>query len=216
MAEEDTVRVMERTTPYRGYMRLDIYKFRHQVFDRGWSDEVSREVIERGHVVAVLPYDPLRDEVILLEQFRIGAYTAPGMSPWQIECVAGVIEPHQTAEQAALREMEEETGTTVSEIEPIYTYLTSPGFTSESMSMYCGRVDADGVGGVYGLAHEGEYIRVFTATAEEAFRLLDSGRIENGMTIIALLWLRHHRQRLREKWGDTDPEGPLDRPGPAR
>jgi ADP-ribose pyrophosphatase len=96
--------------------------------------------------------------------------------------------------------MEEETGATVGDLEPIHTYLTSPGFTSESISMYCGRVDTDGIGGIYGLAHEGEYIRVFTASSDEAFRLLDSGRIENGMTIIALHWLRHHRARLREKW----------------
>jgi ADP-ribose pyrophosphatase len=200
MAEEDTVQVETRTTPYRGYMRLDIYKFRHRVFDRGWSDDISREVVERGHVVAVMPYDPARDEVVLLEQFRIGAYTSPGMSPWQIECVAGIVEPHQTALDAAAREMEEETGATVGDLEPIHTYLTSPGFTSESICMYCGRVDTDGIGGIYGLAHEGEYIRVFTASSEEAFGLLDSGRIENGMTIIALHWLRHHRARLREKW----------------
>jgi ADP-ribose pyrophosphatase len=202
MSEEDTVQVKTRTTPYRGYMRLDIYKFSHRVFDRGWSDEISREVIERGHVVAVLPYDPARDEVVLLEQFRIGAYTAPGMSPWQIECVAGIVEPHQTPLDAAHREMEEETGAKVDDLQLIHTYLTSPGFTSESICMYCGRVDADGIGGVYGLAHEGEYIRVFTASSEEAFRLLDSGRIENGMTIIALQWLRHHRPRLQEKWAD--------------
>jgi ADP-ribose pyrophosphatase len=203
MGEEDTVQVETRTTPYHGYMRLDIYKFRHRVFDRGWSDDISREVVERGHVVAVLPYDPVRDEVVLLEQFRIGAYTSPGMSPWQIECVAGIIEPHQTTLEAAAREMEEETGArAVGDLEPIHTYLTSPGFTSESICMYCGRVDADGIGDVYGLAHEGEYIRVFTASADEAFRLLDSGRIENGMTIIALQWLRHHRARLLEKWSD--------------
>jgi ADP-ribose pyrophosphatase len=182
-------------------MRIDIYKFRHQVFDRGWSDEISREVLERGHAVAVLPYDPLRDEVVLLEQFRVGAYTAPGMSPWQIECVAGMIEPHQTTEDAARRETEEEAGAVVGDLEPVYTYLTSPGCTSETITMYCGQIDADGVGGVFGLAHEGEYMRVFAVSSDEAFRLLDSGRIENGTTIIALQWLRHHRARLREKWG---------------
>ena len=200
IAKEQTVQVHEHTTPYRGYMQLDIYKFRHRVFDRGWSDDISREVIERGHVVAVLPYDPVRDEVVLLEQFRIGAYTAAGMSPWQIECVAGIIDPGHTTEETAAREMEEETGTVVSDLEPVHTYLTSPGFTSESICMYCGRVDAEGIGGIHGLAHEGEYIRVFTVSPEEAFRLLDSGCIENGMTIIALHWLRHHRARLRGKW----------------
>ena len=206
MADDEVVQVQvevqTRTTPYRGYMRLDIYKLRHQVFDRGWSEEVSREVLERGHAVAVLPYDPGRDEVVLLEQFRIGAYTAPSMSPWQIECVAGMIEPYQTAEQAAVRETEEEAGAAILELEPVHTYLSSPGCTSETIQMFCGRVEADGIGGVFGLAHEGEYIRVFVVPAEEAFRLLDAGRIENGMTIIALQWLRQNRARLREKWGE--------------
>ena len=200
MPEEDTVQVLSRTTPYRGFMRLDIYKFRHQVFDRGWSDEISRELLERGHAVAVIPYDPLRDEVVLLEQFRIGAYSAPGMSPWQIECVAGMIEPHQTNEEAARRETEEEAGAVVLDLEPVHTYLTSPGCKSETIAMYCGRINADGVGGVFGLAHEGEYMRVFAVSSDEAFRLLDTGRIENGTTIIALHWLRHHRARLIEKW----------------
>ena len=206
MADDEVVQVQvevqTRTTPYRGYMRLDIYKLRHQVFDRGWSEEVSREVLERGHAVAVLPYDPGRDEVVLLEQFRIGAYTAPSMSPWQIECAAGMMEPYQTAEQAAVRETEEEAGAAILDLEPVHTYLSSPGCTSETIQMFCGRVEADGIGGVFGLAHEGEYIRVFVVPAEEAFRLLDAGRIENGMTIIALQWLRQNRARLREKWGE--------------
>ena len=202
MADDQMIEVKSRTTPYRGYMRLDIYKLRHQVFGHGWSDEFSREVLERGHCVAVIPYDPVRDEVVLLEQFRIGAYTAPGMSPWQIECVAGVIEPHQTPEQTAIRETEEESGAILMAIEPVYTYLSSPGVTSETLSLYCGRVNAGDLGGIRGLSHEAEYIRVFVVSADEAFRLLDEGRVENSMTIIALQWLRHHRARLREKWLD--------------
>src|SRR5688572_30605466 len=104
------VEVQTRATPYRGYMRVDIYTLRHEVFGRGWSEPMTREVMERGHAAAVLPYDPDCDQVLLIEQFRIGAYTAPGMSPWQIEIVAGIIEPDQTPEQAAARETEEEAG----------------------------------------------------------------------------------------------------------
>ena len=105
---ENNVVVSERTTPYRGYMRLDHYKLRHTIFNGEWSVDLSREVLERGHAVSVLPYDPIRDEVVLIEQFRIGAYTAPKTSPWQIECVAGMIEPHQLAEDTAHRETHRE------------------------------------------------------------------------------------------------------------
>ena len=197
---EDHVQVSERTTPYRGYMRLDHYHLKHKIFDDGWSVNLSREVLERGHAVAVLPYDPHRDEVILIEQFRIGAYTAPETSPWQIECVAGMIEPHQLPEEAAHRETQEETGLRIYDLEPMHNYLSSPGCTSETIRMYCAHVDAEDAGGHHGLAEEGEYIRVFTAPTTEAFEMLDSGRIENGMTIIALQWLRIRRDMLRDKW----------------
>ena len=197
------VQVSERTTPYRGYMRLDVYRLRHHDFNGGWSIDLSREVLERGNAVAVLPYDPDRDEVVLIEQFRIGAYTAPETSPWQIECVAGMIETHHLAEETAHRETEEETGLNLYELVPVHRYLSSPGCTSETIQMYCGRVDAAGGGGRSGVAHEGEYIRVFTVSAEEAFAMLDSGRIENGMTIIALQWLKLNRQRLLDAWLDN-------------
>ena len=197
------VQVSERTTPYRGYMRLDVYRLRHHDFNGGWSIDLSREVLERGNAVAVLPYDPDRDEVVLIEQFRIGAYTAPETSPWQIECVAGMIETHHLAEETAHRETEEETGLNLYELVPVHRYLSSPGCTSETIQMYCGRVDAAGAGGLSGVAHEGEYIRVFTVSAEEAFAMLDSGRIENGMTIIALQWLKLNRQRLLDAWLDN-------------
>jgi ADP-ribose pyrophosphatase len=197
---DDLVQVRERTTPYRGFMRLDHYKLRHRVYDDEWSVDLSREVLERGHAVSVLPYDPMRDEVVLIEQFRIGAYTAPETSPWQIECVAGMIEPHQLKEETAHRETEEETGLRIFELEPMHTYLSSPGCTSETIHMFCAQVDAEDADGHYGLSHEGEYIRVFATPTEEAFKMLDNGRIENGMTIIALQWLRIKHDYLKEKW----------------
>jgi ADP-ribose pyrophosphatase len=197
---DDLVQVRERSTPYRGFMRLDHYKLCHWVYDDEWSVDLSREVLERGHAVSVLPFDPLRDEVVLIEQFRIGAYTAPEMSPWQIECVAGMIEPHQIKEETAHRETEEETGLRILELEPMHKYLSSPGCTSETIHMFCAQVDAEDAGGHYGLSEEGEYIRVFSTPTEEAFEMLDSGRIENGMTIIALQWLRIKRDFMMEKW----------------
>ena len=196
---EAEVQILERTTPYRGFMRLYHYKLKHKIFDQGWSIELSREVLERGECAALLPYDPERDEVVLLEQFRIGGYTSPNASPWQIECVAGMIEPGHMAEETAYRETEE-AGVQVTELISMFNYLTSPGCTSETIELFCGCVDAEGVGGLYGLAEEGEYIRVFVVSAEEAFAMLDRGEIGNAMTIIALQWLKLHHTMVREKW----------------
>ncbi len=200
MMTDKQVAVTERITPYRGYMRMDSYRLRHSDFNGGWSIELSREVMERGHAVAVLPYDPVSDQLVLIEQFRIGGYSAPETSPWQIECVAGMIEPHQLVEDAAHRETHEETGLRIFDLEPIHTYLSSPGCTSETIKMFCGQVDSTGADGIHGLADEGEYIRVFKVPVEEAFSWLDKGRIENGMTIIALQWLKLHLDQMRRKW----------------
>ncbi len=207
---EAEVEVLERTTPYRGYMRLDHYKLKHKIFDEGWSIELSREVLERGECVGLLPFDPERDEVVLLEQFRIGGYTSPKASPWQIECVAGMIEPGHLAEETALREAEEEAGVNVTEMVSMHHYLTSPGCTSETIELFCGCIDSEGIGGVYGLAEEGEYIRVFVVTAQEAFAMLDRGEIGNAMTIIALQWLKLHHAMICEKWQLTGHKGAFE------
>ena len=177
MAKLDVV-VLEHNIAYQGYMRLDQYQLKHTVFDGSWSIDLSREVLERGHAVAVLPYDPVADKVVLIEQFRIGGYTSPKSSPWQIECVAGMIEPQQLPEDAAYRETQEETGLLIHDLTPVHTYLTSPGCTSETVQLYCGIVDSRDAGGLFGLAEEGEYIRVFTSPVDEAFSWLSTGRIQ--------------------------------------
>ncbi|MDA0241678.1 MAG: NUDIX domain-containing protein [Proteobacteria bacterium] len=198
---DDDVDVVQLNAVYEGFFRIDRYKVRHKVFETGqWSGELDREVFERGHAVSVLPYDPNRDEVVLIEQFRVGGYAAPNLSHWQIECVAGIIDDGDSAEETAIRETREETGLNVTNLVEAYHYLCSPGGSSETVRMYCGQVDAANAGGIHGLEHEGEFIRVFSVTADEAFATLDDGKINNGMTIIALQWLRTHRDELKRKW----------------
>ncbi|MGH6961254.1 MAG: NUDIX domain-containing protein, partial [Dongiaceae bacterium] len=99
--------LIEKSTPFQGYFRIDLYRFRHRLFAGGWSGEVRREVFERGHAVVVLPYDPERDAVVMIEQFRIGA-AAAGMPMWQLEMIAGIIDEGETPEAVARREAREE------------------------------------------------------------------------------------------------------------
>jgi ADP-ribose pyrophosphatase len=203
----DDVEVVEKTTPFQGHFRLDHYRLRHRLFEGGWSGEMSREIFERGHAVAVLPYDPERDEVVLIEQFRPGAYAAlasewfgDGASPWLVECVAGIIEPGENPDDVARREMIEETGLEITRLTKVFHYLVSPGGSSESVFLYCARVDAANAGGVYGVTEEHENIRVFTLEADSAFAMLDQGQINNAMTIVALQWLKANRDRVRAEW----------------
>jgi ADP-ribose pyrophosphatase len=193
------IEIIEQKTVYKGYFRIDRYRLRHKLFAGGWSGEVMREIFERGHAAAVLPYDPVRDTVALVEQFRIGALSA-GRDPWMIEVVAGIIDAGEAAEDVARREAVEEAGVTLTALEKAHTVLASPGGTSETCVIYCGRADLSKAGGVHGLAEENEDIRVLVVPAAEAFAMLAAGRVENATGVIALQWLALNRDRLRRVW----------------
>ncbi|MFQ5773588.1 MAG: NUDIX domain-containing protein [Kiloniellaceae bacterium] len=196
---DSRVEILATTTPFQGHYRIDRYRLRHRRFDGGWTGEMSRECFERGHAAAVLPYDPARDVVVLVEQFRIGAYAA-GLDPWIVEVIAGVIEPGEDPAEVARREALEEAGCTITALEPIGKVLPSPGGCSEILYMYCGRVEAAGVGGVHGLAHEHEDIRAFALPCDEALTRLARGEILAGNALMTLQWLALNRERLRRQW----------------
>ncbi len=195
----DDIEILEQSNRYSGFFRIDFYRLRHRLFAGGWSGEIERELFERGHAAAVLPYDPVADAVVLIEQFRVGALAA-GLPPWQIEVVAGIIEEGENPADVARREAQEEAGCVVTDLIPLYRYGVSPGGTSEACQLYCGRVDSKGVGGIHGLADEHEDIRVQVHPFAEAMRLLESGPVNNAVTIIALQWLALNRDTLRRRW----------------
>lgn len=201
------VEIIEKTTPFKAYLNVDHYLLKHALFEGGWSDVMSREVIERGHVGAVLLYDPDLDLFVLTEQFRPGAYAAKSspwwgadFSPWLVECVAGIIEGEESPEDMCRRESLEEADCPVSDLHPMYHYFSSPGCMTESVFLFCGRVDASNAGGVFGLKHEHEDIRVFTASPKETYAMLEQGRIVNSMTMLAVQWFQLNGDKLRHIW----------------
>ena len=195
----DGVELLGKSQRYSGFFRINGYRLRHRLFAGGWSGVIEREVFERGHAVGVLPYDPVADSIVLIEQFRIGALIA-GMSPWLIEVVAGIAEEGEAPEEVARRETQEEAGLEIQALMPMCRYLVSPGGSSESVRLYCGRVDSRGAGGIHGLAEEHEDIRVDRLPYGDAMRLLEEGRVTNSVSLIALQWLALHRDRVRAAW----------------
>ena len=179
---------------------MDVLRFRHRLFSGEWSTVRAYDVMRRGAAVAVVPYDPRRDSVVLVEQFRLPALLA-GAAPWQIEVPAGLIAAGERPEAVAAREMQEETGLgLVGAPIPIQRYLPSCGDSDQAVFLFCARVDASLAGGVHGLREEGEDIRTVVKTVAEIESLLDAGAIENGHTLVALYWLLRHRDRLRQEW----------------
>jgi ADP-ribose pyrophosphatase len=197
----DSVEILARDTAYRGYVTVDRYRIRHGLYRGGMSGEISREVVERGRAVGVLLYDPAADAVVLIEQFRLPAKLA-GFSGWEIEIVAGMADEDDASDaDVARREASEEAGLAVKgEFIPIHRYLTTPGIATETIALFCGRVDSSGAGGIFGLEQEHEDIKVLVLPYRAAMALLRRDRISNGPTVVALYWLAANRTRLRRLW----------------
>lgn len=191
--------ITKRDVLYQGFFRLVRHHIRHLKFDQTWSNEFSREILERPSAVAVLPYDPVLDQVVLIEQFRPGAITNP-QSPWMIEVIAGIYSPQDNPDQVVKRESSEEAGLELLDIYKIYEYFVSPGGSDEYLTLYCGRVDASNAGGIYGLDDENEDIRAFALPLDEAIELMREGNIKTAPVIIALQWLQLNREWLRQLW----------------
>lgn len=193
------VEMISKDVLYDGFFKFYLYRFRHALFAGGVSKEITREILERGHAVVLIPYDPIRDEVVLIEQIRIAAIETSA-SPWLFEMVAGMIEPNEAYEEVARREAEEEAGVTVKRIEPALSYLASPGGTTERLHILAGEVDSQTASGIHGLATENEDIRVHVVKREVAYQMVNEGKIDNAATVISLMWLQLNYQNLQQKW----------------
>ncbi|SRR6056297_397801 len=195
----DKVKTLSRECVYAGYHQIYTLQLQHKQFAGGFGAPITREAILRNDAVAVLPYDPVRDEIVLIEQFRIAPHVV-GNHSWLVEAVAGCIGPGEMPEEVARRECQEEMGRPVDRLEWIGRYFVSPGYTTERITSYCGRVNAEGVEGNFGCEDEGEDIRVFSVAADEALAWLERGEISNSLTLIAMQWFALKREWLRERW----------------
>ena len=192
--------ILTQETVYQGFFRLEKYRLRHTLFAGGWSSEINRELFRRGNCVAALLYDPHADKVVLIEQFRTGAILKPEKA-WLVEIVAGAIEEGETAEEVAYRESLEEAGCEIQQLIVINEFYTTPGGSSEWITLFCGKVDSTQAGGIHGLDHEDEDILVRAVDFNEAYLMLENGEIESAIPIIAIQWLALNRQKLKQKWG---------------
>jgi ADP-ribose pyrophosphatase len=191
--------IINREVMYDGIFRLSRYTVRCRLFNNGFSKPFIREVVERRSAVALLPYDPNLDRIILIEQFRVGGIAEP-TGPWLTEVIAGTRDTKEAPDEIAIRESQEEAGCEITEIELINDFFVSPGGSNEYMHIYCGKADVSNVGGVHGLVEENEDIRVLNLPAEEAFARIHNNEIKTAPAIIALQWLELNRGWLRDKW----------------
>ncbi|RED51000.1 NUDIX domain-containing protein [Aestuariispira insulae] len=194
------VELIARETRFKGYFQVDEYTLRHRKYDGSFSDPIKREIFERGHAVVCLPYDPVRDEVVLIEQFRPGAYASGREDCWLVETIAGIIEKGESPEDVAKREAFEEAGCEISDLVEAGNFMPSAGGCSEENVLFIARCDARTISGHHGLDDEGEDIRAFTLAFDQALEAAIQGKLVNMSLVTALFWLSFKRQDLRSRW----------------
>lgn len=193
------VRLTERRHAHAGFFGLEVLDLAHRRFDGAMGPQIRREVFVSGDAVTVLPYDPRRDRVLLVEQFRAGPFGRGDPLPWQLEAIAGRVDPGETPEDAARREALEEAGLVLGPLEMVAEYYPSPGAMTEYIYSYVAITDLpDGVAGVRGAEDEAEDIRGHLLSFEALMAAVARGEVANAPLILTALWLQRERGWLRK------------------
>jgi ADP-ribose pyrophosphatase len=195
------IKIKKTTTLRKGFYEVNLSELKQQRFDGTWTPLFKREFIKKQSAIAVLPYDPKKDCVVLIEQFRIGALEH-NATPWLIEIVAGVMDKgeKETHEDVARRETLEETGLKIESLIPIYDYFTSAGYSTEKIKLFCAKVDSTKAPKYCGLKEEHEDIKIHVVPTTKAFAAVRSGQINNSFTIIALQWLELNLKTVKKRF----------------
>jgi ADP-ribose pyrophosphatase len=198
VAGPDDVQVAARRLAYAKFFAVEEWQVAWRQFDGTLNVPVERAVFVSCDAVTVLPYDPIRDRVLLIEQFRAGPMARGDAGAWQLEAIAGRIDAGETPEQAGRREAVEEAGLTLGALLPVAQYYPSPGIMTEYLYSYVGLADLpDGIAGVFGQADEAEDIRGHLISFDRMMELVASGEIANSPLILTALWLQRERARIR-------------------
>lgn len=195
------IEILAHRRSWTGYLAVEEHVLRHRRHDGGWTHPLERTSVSWGDAVTLVPYDPRRDCVLLIEQFRPGPAARGDPSPWCIEVIAGRIDAEGSPEATVRREAREEAGLEIGRIEQVPGYYPTPGLASEHLTAFVGEAGLPGECGLHGLADEGEDIRTIVLTLDDALAALDRGEVNTGPAMILLLWLARHRERLRREWG---------------
>lgn len=192
------VEVRQVNRPYANFFTLEEYDLAFRRYDGGQSDMVLRAVFKATDAVIVLPYDPVRDRVLLIEQFRPGPLARGDALPWMLEPIAGRVDGGETCEDTAYREAQEEAGLTLETLHEVAHCYASPGCSTEYYNIYVGTCALpDDVTGVSGLKEEAEDIRSYLFSFDELMEMVDRMQAVNAPLVLAALWLARHRERLR-------------------
>ena len=192
------VDVISKTREYTEFFALDAFEVKHERFDGTKTSTLQRAVFVGTDAAILLPYDPKRDRVLLVEQMRMGPLGRGDPNLWQLEPIAGRVDACEAPQACAIREAEEEAGLTISHLEQVCEAYPSPGCSTEFFYQYVGLVDLpDDIVGIYGLETENEDIRTRLLSFDGLMELVQSQQAANVPLVTLAYWLAFHRDRLR-------------------
>ncbi|MBC9246030.1 NUDIX domain-containing protein [Paracoccus sp. 11-3] len=197
---QEDMRVIARHQPFAGFFAVDRWDLSHRTFAGGFTPRIVREGFVSGDAVVLLPWDPVRDRVMVIEQFRLIPALRHDPQPWLLEPIAGRVDAGENVEDAARREALEEANLTIDQLFPAVHHYPSPGTLAEYLYLFVGIADLpDGIAGVHGLAGETEDIRGHVITREKLLQMVADGQIANGPLAMIALWLQVHKDRLAKE-----------------
>ena len=190
---------------YKGFFSVEEHDLSYRKFNNQQSSILTRSALISSDAVIVLPYDPVNDRILLIEQFRAGPYVKGDENPWVLEPIAGLIDEGETPESAGIREAQEEALLEIKRLELVARSYPSPGISTEFFHQYIGIVELlDSSDLIAGLSSENEDIRSHIFEYEQFFEMIESGKVKVGPLILLGLWLSKNRNRLRKKYLSGD------------
>ena len=197
--EAGDVQLLAKRTPYARHFAIEECDLRFRRFDGTLSQPVTLASFVSGDAATVLPYDPVRDRVLVVEQFRMGLFGRGAANPWMIEAIAGRVDPFEAPADCARREAMEEAGIVLGELIEVAGYYPSPGAKSEFCTSYVGIADLPELrGSLGGVTSEAEDIRSHVIGFDDLLRLVAAPEGANAPLMITAMWLAANRQRLRK------------------
>ena len=188
---------------YKGFFSVEEHDLSYRKFNNQQSSILTRSALISSDAVIVLPYDPVNDRILLIEQFRAGPYVKGDENPWVLEPIAGLIDEGETPESAGTREAQEEALLEIKRLELVARSYPSPGISTEFFHQYIGIVELlDSSNLIAGLQSENEDIRSHIFEYEQFFEMIESGKVKVGPLILLGLWLSKNRNRLRKTYSN--------------
>lgn len=198
LTSEGKVDVLVHNRRYANYFALDEYVLQHSRFDGQLTPPLKRAVFLSPDATLVLPYDPLRDRVLMVEQMRMGPLGRGDRSRWQLEPIAGRLDAGETPQEAAHREAYEEAHLTFDKLLPVAQTYCSPGTSTEFYYIFLGLTDLpDTAAGLGGLEDEDEDIRSHLVDFHDFMRMCDAQEFCNAPLVLIANWLARHRDAIR-------------------